>query len=148
MENLTQEQISEFQEAFLLFDRNGDGYISLEELNTVLQSLGQNPTNEELHDMIKEVDMDGNGTIDFEEFLNLMAKKMKETDADEELKEAFDVFDKDKNGFISPSELRSVLINLGEIMTDEEVEEMIMEVDMDGDGQVNYEEFVHMMKGV
>ncbi|XP_072971799.1 calmodulin-1-like [Typha angustifolia] len=148
MENLTQEQICEFQEAFLLFDRNGDGYISLEELNTVLQSLGQNPTNEELHDMIKEVDVDGNGTIDFEEFLNLMAKKMKETDADEELKEAFDVFDKDKNGFISPSELRSVLINLGEIMTDEEVEEMIMEVDMDGDGQVNYEEFVHMMKGV
>ncbi|KAF5206380.1 Calmodulin-related protein [Thalictrum thalictroides] len=145
---LTEEQIIEFEEAFNLFDKDGDGCITIDELATVIRSLDQNPTEEELLDMINEVDVDGNGTIEFEEFLNLMAKKMKETDADEELKEAFKVFDKDQNGYISATELRHVMINLGEKLTDEEVEQMIREADLDGDGQVNYEEFVRMMMAV
>jgi hypothetical protein len=80
----------------------------------------------------------GNGTIDFEEFLQMMAKKMKDTDTEEEMKEAFKVFDRDNNGFISAQELRLVMANLGEKLTDEEVEEMIKEADMNGDGQVDY----------
>ncbi|KAF5752340.1 calmodulin-like protein 11 isoform X2 [Tripterygium wilfordii] len=144
-EVLSDEQIVEFREAFCLFDKDGDGCITIEELATVIRSLDQNPTEEELLDMISEVDADGNGTIEFTEFLNLMAKKMKETDAEEELKEAFKVFDKDQNGYISATELRHVMINLGEKLTDEEVEQMIREADLDGDGQVNYEEFVKMM---
>ncbi|KAL0346094.1 UNVERIFIED_CONTAM: Calmodulin [Sesamum radiatum] len=77
--------------------------------------------------------------------LNLMARKMKDTDSEEELKEAFRVFDKDQNGFISAAELRHVMTNLGEKLTDEEVDEMIREADVDGDGQINYEEFVKVM---
>ncbi|PWA30871.1 calmodulin [Artemisia annua] len=121
------------------------GCITTKELGTVMRSLGQNPTEAELQDMINEVDADQNGTIDFSEFLNLMARKMKDTDSEEELKEAFKVFDKDQNGYISAAELRHVMTNLGEKLTDEEVDEMIREADMDGDGQVNYEEFVRMM---
>ena len=68
-----------------------------------------------------------------------MARKMKETDSEEEIREAFRVFDKDGNGFISAAELRHVMTNLGEKLTDEEVDEMIREADIDGDGQVNYE---------
>ena len=64
---------------------------------------------------------------------------------DTELKEAFKVFDQDGNGFITPSELRQVMANLGEALTDEEIDQMIKEADMDGDGQVNYEEFVRLM---
>ena len=79
------------------------------------------------------------------QFLNLMARKMKDTDSEEEIKEAFKVFDKDGNGFISAAELRHVMTNLGEKLTDEEVDEMIREADIDGDGQINYEEFVKMM---
>ncbi|KAG6413145.1 hypothetical protein SASPL_125847 [Salvia splendens] len=120
------------------------GCITTKELGTVMRSLGQNPTEAELQDMINEVDADGNGTIDFPEFLNLMARKMKDTDSEEELKEAFRVFDKDQNGFISAAELRHVMTNLGEKLTDEEVDEMIREADVDGDGQINYEEFVKM----
>eukprot|EP00438_Fugacium_kawagutii_P009822 Skav212323 [mRNA] locus=scaffold3374:166035:166867:- [translate_table: standard] len=104
-----------------------------------MRSLGQNPTEAELQDMINEVDADGNGTIDFPEFLSLMARKMKDpvrdTDTEEELIEAFKVFDRDGNGFISAAEK----------LTDEEVDEMIREADVDGDGQINYEEFVKMM---
>jgi len=82
---------------------------------------------------------EGNGTIDFPEFLTMMARKMKDTDSEEEIREAFRVFDKDGNGFISAAELRHVMTNLGEKLTDEEVDEMIREADIDGDGQVNYE---------
>mmetsp|Transcript_21955 Transcript_21955/g.50039 ORF Transcript_21955/g.50039 Transcript_21955/m.50039 type:complete len:97 (+) Transcript_21955:691-981(+) len=75
----------------------------------------------------------------------MMARKMKDTDSEEEILEAFKVFDKDGNGFISAAELRHIMTNLGEKLTDEEVDEMIREADIDGDGQINYEEFVKMM---
>uniref|UniRef100_A0ACD6A927 Uncharacterized protein n=1 Tax=Avena sativa TaxID=4498 RepID=A0ACD6A927_AVESA len=146
MEGLTGEQMVASQEAFSIFDKNDDGCISLEELFAVTRSLGLEPTDQELNDMMREVDTDGNGVIDFQEFLNLIARKIKDGDDDEELKEAFEVLDKDQNGFISPVELRAVMISLGEKMTDEEVEQMINEADTDGDGQVNYDEFVLMMK--
>ncbi len=163
-DQLTEEQIAEFKEAFSLFgessdyfirgwdfisrsmiDKDGDGTITTKELGTVMRSLGQNPTEAELADMINEVDADGNGTIDFPEFLTMMARKMKDTDSEEEILEAFKVFDKDGNGFISAAELRHIMTNLGEKLSDEEVDEMIREADIDGDGQINYEEFVKMM---
>ncbi|KAH9687927.1 calmodulin-like protein 11 [Citrus sinensis] len=142
---LPEDQIAEFQEAFSMLDKDGDGCITFEELASAIKSLDQNPTEEELRNMINEVDLDGNGTIEFLEFLKLMATKMKENEAQEELKEAFKVFDKDQDGYISPNELRHVMMNLGEKLTDEELEQMILEADLDGDGQVNYEEFARMM---
>jgi calmodulin len=138
---LTPEQINEFKTAFSLFDKDGDGTITAKELDTVMRSIGQNPTEAELKDMINEVDVDGNGTIDFDEFLTLMALKMKDTDTEEELIEAFKVFDRNGNGLISAADLRNVMMNL----TDEEINEMIREADLDGDRHINYEEFVRMM---
>ena len=104
-DQLTEEQIAEFKEAFSLYEAL-PGIITTKELGTVMRSLGQNPTEAELQDMINEVDADGNGTIDFPEFLTMMARKMKDTDTEEEIREAFRVFDKDGNGFISAAELR------------------------------------------
>jgi calmodulin len=139
---------------------DGDGTVTTKELGTVMRSLGQNPTEAELRDMINEVDADGNGTIDFPEFLTMMARKMRDTDSEEEIREAFKVFDKDGNGFISAAELRNVMTSLGalllidsrplalvirsplrigEKLSDQEVDEMIREADIDGDGQINYE---------
>lgn len=140
-ENLTEEQIAEFSEAFRLFDKNGDGTITTQELGTVLRSLGQTPTEAELKEYVNVVDVDGNGKIDFTEFLTMM----QDMDNKEVIREAFRVFDKDGNGFISAAELRHIMTNLGEKLTDEEVDEMIKEADVDNDGQINYEEFVTMM---
>jgi len=144
-ENLSEEKIAEFRAAFELFDKDRDGKITTKELGTVMRNLGQNPTDSELQEMINEVDLDGNGNIDFKEFLGLMVRKMKDTDTEEELLEAFKVFDRDGNGLISSIELRHVMTQLGEKLTDDEVEEMIKEADQDGDGYINYEEFVKMM---
>ena len=95
--------------------------------------------------MINDVDADGNGVVDFPEFLTLMARKMKDTDSEKELVEAFRVFDREGTGFITASELAHVMTNLGEKLTNEEVDEMIREADMDGDGRLGYDDFVAMM---
>ncbi|XP_063283000.1 calmodulin-alpha-like [Pelobates fuscus] len=136
-EQLTPEQIEEFKKAFSLYDKDGDGAITTKELGTVMRSLGQNPSEAELQDMLREIDHDGSGTIDFPEFLTLMARKMKDTDTEEEIREAFRLFDMDGNGYISGAELRHVMTTLAEKLTDEEADEMVREADIDGDGQVN-----------
>ena len=93
--------------------------------------------------MMTEVDTDGDGEIDFDEFLSMM--KEMSGDSEKELLQAFQVFDKNKDGFISVDELRQVMATLGETQSQEEIEEMIKEADQDGDGQVDYNEFVKMM---
>jgi calmodulin len=143
--DLSEETIKEFKEAFALFDKDGDGSITTDELGTVMRSLGQKPTEDSLRQMIDEVDADGSGTIDFAEFLTLMARKMKRADAKQEILEAFKVFDKDGSGKISASELRSIMTDLGEKLSVEEVNEMIREADKDGDGEICVQEFITMM---
>lgn len=99
-----------------------------------MRSLGQNPTEDALRQMIKEVDADDSGTIDFAEFLTLMARKMKTQDSEAEIQQAFKVFDTDNSGKISATELRQVMEKLGEKLSDQEVEDMIREADINGDG--------------
>ncbi|CAG9802101.1 unnamed protein product [Chironomus riparius] len=142
---LTEEQVAEFKEVFMLFDKDEDGSITMAELAVVMRSLGQRPTETELRNMVNDVDQNDNGMIEFNEFLQMMSKKMREGDSEDELKEAFKCFDKNNDGLISSSELRRVMTNLGEKLTEEEVDDMIKEADMDGDGMVNYDEFVMIL---
>lgn len=144
--NLTEDQIEEFKEAFSLFDKDGDGTITAEELGVVMRSLGRKPTMEELKAMIAEVDDDGSGQIEFPEFLSLMASKLQDTDSIEEMREAFMVFDRDKSGSVSASELKHVMNNLGEQVTNEEVEEMIKEADADNDGELSFDDFLQFIQ--
>merc|ERR1712071_487132 len=103
-------------EAFAIFDVNGDGTIEATELKEVMRSLGQNPSNQECHDMISSVDKDQNGSIDFDEFLVLMRSRQAEPDA--ELKGAFDVFDTNNDGAISRDELKELMASLGQALTE------------------------------
>ena len=142
---ISEDKINEFKEAFNLFDRDKDGFITTRELGEIMKNLGQTPTEAELQDMINEVDIDGNGIIDFKEFLGIMVRKLRDSDTEEELIEAFKIFDKDGNGLISSDELLHVMITLGENTNMEEIEDLIKEVDLDGDRFINYEEFVRLI---
>ena len=110
-----------------------------------MRSLGQNPSFQEINQMIEEVDEDKNGEITFLEFLGLLARRMKEADPEDELLEAFKVFDRDGNGKISAHELRYVLLKSGENFTEQDIEDLIHEADVDGDGSIDYQEFVKIM---
>lgn len=133
----------ELQEAFLRFDTNRDGKISTVELGSVLRSLGDNPSDQELFLMVKEVDRDGDGYIDLQEFILL--NRTCSTSGKEDLHQAFLVFDADADGKISAEELHCVLGRLGESSTLEECSRMIQGVDLDGDGFVDFQEFCTMM---
>ena len=113
-DQLQEEKVTECKEVFDLFDKDKDGSITTKELGDVMRALGANPTQAELQEMINEVDQDGSGKIEFKEFLDLFAKKIKDPDTEEDLIEAFKIFDKDGNGVISVNELRHVMITLGE----------------------------------
>lgn len=143
--NLSQPQILEFKEAFNLFDRDLNGHIDKAELKHVMEKLGQNPTEQEVDQLLAEVDSNSNGKIEVEEFLALMSTKMKQKDDEEEIKEAFKVFDRDGNGVVDAKELKIVMKSL-EHLEDAEVDDMIRSADQDGDGNLNYEEFVTFMR--
>jgi calmodulin len=111
-----------------------------------MKSLGRNATREELKAMIAEVDDDGSGEIEFDEFLRLMTSKINDGDTVEEMREAFLVFDRDRSGSVTASELKHVMNNFGETVTDEEVEAMIQQADADGDGELSFEDFYQFIK--
>ena len=107
--------------------------IIFKELSTVMRSLGQNPTDAEVQDMINEVDVDGSGSMEFPEFCVMMVKKMAESDTENEVREAYRVFDKDRDGYISRSELKMIFAALPERLSQEEIEEMLEAADEDGE---------------
>lgn len=144
-DELNEEQKAELKEAFSLFDRDGDGTITTKELQVVMRSIGLNPTEDEIKEMIQEVDSDNDCEVDFPEFLQLMAKKMKEGEMDEELIEAFKTFDKTNKGFFELEELKEVMRHYGEKLSDEEFALMFNEADFDHDGKIAFQDFVLMM---
>ena len=161
--------------------QDGGGSIDSKELKDLMASVGQNPTDDELAEMIRIADADGTGAasptppceralaplarmcaiwfsheadrhllpdpgdIDFAEFVTLMAHKMADEKSEATLKAAFSVFDTSGDGFISAEEMRRIMINVGEPVTLDDVEQVIRKVDIDGDGVINYDEFTKVI---
>ncbi|PON48349.1 Parvalbumin [Parasponia andersonii] len=144
---------SQFKQVFEVIDENGDGKISPSELSEVLLCLGYNKSiaTREAEGMVREMDCDGDGFVDLDEFLDVVINTTgnsagKEDHAHDHLMDAFLVFDTDKNGKISAKELRRVLLKLGcDKCSLGECRRMIKGVDKDGDGFVDFEEFRLMM---
>ncbi|XP_008703622.1 calmodulin-like [Ursus americanus] len=144
-EQLSEEQVAEFKAAFSRFDTNGDGTINTQELGAVMRDLGEDLSEDELKKLIALVDTDGDGVISFQEFLAEMVKRMKSWGSEHDMREVFRAFDLDGNGHISVDELKQAMATLGEKLSQEELDAMIQEADVDKDGQVNYEEFLRIL---
>lgn len=128
--------ISELKEAFVIFDRDNDNKINMQELATVMRSIGFSPTQADLQAIQQEY---GNRLLDIGEVQNVISRRAPPPETEDSVRDAFRIFDKDGTGYVSASELRHVLTHLGEKLSDEEVDEMIREADITGDGQVNYD---------
>jgi calmodulin len=141
--------MAELKEAFSMFDKDGDGTITASELASVMHALGQKPTDDELQMMLNSVDSNQDGVVDFSEFLELMRNHFyadgEAPTAEAELLEAFRIFDRNGDGFITEEELRQALLNLGERLTGEQIRDMLSAADKDGNGLIDYSEFVAMM---
>ncbi|KAG6535485.1 calmodulin-like protein 3 [Zingiber officinale] len=141
---------AELTRAFQMFDRDGDGRISKQELCDSLENLGIYIADADLEAVIEWVDVDGDGCVDAEEFAALYQAVMEREAEEAEMREAFEVFDQNGDGFIAAEELQTVLDSLGVAQggrtAEEECKRMISKVDVDGDGRVSFGEFKQMMK--
>jgi len=145
-DKLKQDDLNEIKDCFTLYDKDNDGKISTQDLGLVVRSLGQNPTEAEVDDISRN--MIRGPTFGLPELLQVMAKFMGESrNKKDEIRESFSVFDRDGTGMISAAELRHVMTNIGEKLSDQEVDEMIREIDVDHDGQIAYEDMVRLMCG-
>ena len=125
-------------------DGNGDGKLSKDEIkNGYMTYFGKNLTDEQIDDMFSQVDADGNGEIDYSEFV---AATMNEKNllSNNKLQTAFKMFDKDGGGSISTDEIKQVL-SFGQNLDEAVVQQIIEQVDKNGDGEISYEEFAAMM---
>ncbi|KAJ0038769.1 hypothetical protein Pint_22390 [Pistacia integerrima] len=138
-------QFHELEHVFKRFDANGDGKISASELGAILASLGHATTDDELDKMMREIDSDGDGFVDFNEFVELNTKGVDSEEIMTNLKDAFSVYDIDGDGSITAEELFEVLKSLGDECTLAECKKMISGVDSDGNGTIDFEEFKVMM---
>ena len=143
---LTQETIQAYREIFDIFDETGDGTISNDEIGKVMQGLGENPSPEQIEALIKEIDYNSDGEVDFEEFVCLMVKTLNEADkAEEEIVTVFKRFDKNGDGEIDAQDLQAVFNELGYECDQEEARDMIHFFDRDEDNSINFAEFVQLM---
>ncbi|KAF3437188.1 hypothetical protein FNV43_RR19941 [Rhamnella rubrinervis] len=138
------QNMEEVQKVFNQFDTNGDGKISVTELDNVLKALGSAVSSDELQRVMADLDTDRDGFIGLDEFA-AFCRSGSDDGGDAELRDAFDLYDGDHNGLISVDELHCVLNRLGMNCSAHDCQRMIRSVDSDGDGNVNFEEFRKMM---
>ena len=144
--NLTEMEIALYKEAFQIFDKHSEGYISTKELGTIFNSLGINISEEDLIEIITIYDNDQNNSmIDFITFLDIIAKKKDDIYKDEDLINAFRIFDKEGNGKISIKELRYVMMSSGVDFNENYIKDIINESNVDNDEFIDYHKFIKLL---
>lgn len=149
-----QRQISEstrrgIKELFDLFDKNNDGEVSVNELILGLRWDGNNPTKSEINALLKDMGVKKGENITYDKFEKCVEKyyeegKLSKEAEEERLVQSFKMFDRNNNGSIEIKELKWVLKNIGDKMTDKEIEDMFREADKNKDGKIQYKEFIRL----
>nr|QNL34490.1 troponin C-like protein [Galeruca daurica] len=150
--DISKDQLRMLKSIFDSFDLDKKQEIPVDMIGQILLMLGHRLTPQELEAIIKEIDEDGNGVMNFEEFANLSARFLVEEEEDteailRELKDAFRLYDKEGLGYISVELLKDILRELEPNLTPVDLNEMIKEIDTDNSGTVDWEEFKAMMIG-
>ncbi|XP_045666691.1 calmodulin-like protein 4 isoform X1 [Ursus americanus] len=140
---LSQDQINEYKECFSLYDKEQRGKIKATDLMVVMRCLGASPTPGEVQRHLQIHGIDRDGELDFSTFLTIMHTQIKQEDPKKEILLAMLMADKEKKGYIMASELRSKLMKLGEKLTHKEVDDIFREANIDPNGKVKYDEFIH-----
>ncbi|KAG5463240.1 MAG: hypothetical protein BJ554DRAFT_789, partial [Olpidium bornovanus] len=131
---------ADVKEIFSLFDKHGDGTIDSKMLGEAIRAVGQNPTEAEIRELVARVDPGGNRPVAFEPFLEIINRPGKRPPTSvEDINRGFAVFDKEANGYISAGELRYVLTNLGEKLSDSQVDELLQTIEVEKSGAIQYE---------
>lgn len=146
---LENDEIKCLKTCFDLFDSKKQDFLSADDLDEILRAMGFRPSKEELQEILKEIDEDGSGEIEFGEFCQLCAKFLVEDPDMEtmkrELKDAFRIYDKEGQGYITTETLRGLISELLAPLTSEELDGIIEELDEDGSGTMDFDEFCEMM---
>jgi len=154
-ESLNEKQINDFEMAFKIFDKDDEGEISVDECGRVMKVLGQEPDAEQLAEIVAEVDVDGSGTIDFDEFLIMMVMQMGigseeggKPASEKELADLFRLIDKNSDHYIDWEELKAQVLRADSSVETWEVDCLLQDADKNGDGMIDIEEWRYWMDGV
>ena len=137
---------AQFRLKFEKADKDKDGLLSYQELMSLIRSCKYKCSEAELQDYVNDVNINENGEVDVEAFLEIIAKIQEENDSEEEILEAFKIFDKNKTNLITPKNVLDVFSKIDESIKEEEILQMFKECDLDKDGYLNYSEFSRMIK--
>lgn len=141
---LSKKEKESLASVFKAFDKNGDGMLSKEEIKEGYEKIfGQSMNQDEIDKLFASVDIDGSGFIDYSEFV-VATMNEKNLFSEKKLKAAFKMFDKDDSGFISKEEVRDSLYRIQKF-TEAEIDEIISQVDENGDGEISFDEFKIIM---
>jgi len=143
-------QMSVYQKFFEMFDKGKKGYIMATQVGQVLDAMEQEYDDKQLRKTIRMFDADGSGKLEFNEFAcmcHTAANTVDKETMEKELREAFRLFDKERNGFISRDSMKALLREIDDKLTEAELDAAIDEIDEDGSGKIEFEEFYELMAG-
>jgi len=145
-----EQKIAIFRNLFQMFDTTKSGFIETLKISTMLNTMGHIFDDKELANMIKTHDPEKTGKINFDSFCSIAAHFLEEDDDEsttQELKEAFRLYDREGNGYITTATLKEILGALDDKLTNSDLDSIITEIDTDGSGTVDFDEFMEMMTG-
>jgi len=144
--NISDEKVQEFQKSFTMLDKDGNEKLDTSELGNAMHFWGENPTSYEIQALIKQFDHDGNGTIEFPEYLVMMVHRQMESDTEKKCTISFSHFDSNKSGYITLEDTKKGLEEQSLACSDQQLTEITTIVEKNADGDLKYSQVVKLLR--